>query len=404
MRIGIYREIQRSIRDSAKRLLDDKIAECGLSHFFESTDTEIRGRNGTLFMFNGLRTNPDAIKSTEGLDLAIVMEANKVAKRSWDLLIPTVRKPHSEVWAEWNPDDPTDPVDEMFRGKDGPPPGSIVREVNYLDNPFFPEVLRQELEYDRRRDPERFQHIWAGGYRRNSEARVFRNWRTEEFTTPADAIFRFGADWGFAVDPSVLVRMFLGRWIEGKPVADPGGDTLFIDHEGYKIGCEIDETPALFAGDCPADKRGPDGKPLWTNEHRHPGISGALKWLITADSSRPETVSYMKRKGFRIQGAVKGPGSVEDGIEFLRTFDIVAHPRCVHTVEELTLYSWKTDPLTGEILPVLADKDNHVIDAARYGVEGLRRARPKAQAEKPRKANDYTGETRNEGEQGWMAA
>jgi hypothetical protein len=94
----------------------------GLS-FYESTDTEIRGKNGTLFLFNGLRTNPDAIKSTEGLDLAIVMEANKVAQRSWDLLIPTVRKPGSEIWAEWNPD-PDRPGRPDVPRSGWPPPGS----------------------------------------------------------------------------------------------------------------------------------------------------------------------------------------------------------------------------------------------------------------------------------------
>ena len=123
LRIGCYREIQKSIRDSVKRLLDDKIRDSGLQDFYESTDTEIRGPNGSLFIFGGLRTNPDAVKSTEGLDIAAVFEANKVSQRSWDLLIPTVRKQGSEIWAEWNPDKETDPVDVMFRGQDGATPG-----------------------------------------------------------------------------------------------------------------------------------------------------------------------------------------------------------------------------------------------------------------------------------------
>ena len=338
LRIGVYREIQKSIRDSAKRLLDDKIAENGLSHFYESTDTEIRGKNGSLFLFNGLRTNPDAIKSTEGLDLAIVMEANKVAQRSWDLLIPTVRKPGSEIWAEWNPDQPTDPVDVMFRSEDGPPPGSIVRQVNYIDNPFFPDVLKAEAEYDQTRDPERYAHVWLGDYSRNGEARVFRNWRVETFDTPSDAVFRFGADWGFSVDPTVLVRCYLD------------GRTLYVDQCAWEVGCEIDKTPALFDT-----------------------IEGSRKWTITADSARPETVSYMRRHGFRIVPAIKGPGSIEDGIEFLKSFDIVVHPRCQHVADELTRFSFKTDSLTGEILPVLEDKDNHTIDALRYALEALRR-------------------------------
>ena len=339
LRIGVYREIQRSIRDSAKRLLDDKIEANGLSGFYESTDTEIRGKNGTLFLFNGLRTNPDAIKSTEGLDLAIVMEANKVAQRSWDLLIPTVRKPGSEIWAEWNPHLETDPVDVMFRGPHGPPPGSLVRRVNWDSNPFFPDVLKAELEFDRKRDPEKYAHVWLGEYSRNSEARVFRNWTVEDFETPPDAVHRFGADWGFSVDPTVLVRCHIV------------GRKLFVDYEAYQVGCEIDHTPALFDT-----------------------VEGSRKWTIRADSARPETVSYMQRKGFKIIPAIKGPGSLEDGVEFLRSYDIVVHPRCKHVADELALYSYKTDPLTDEVLPVLEDKSNHTIDALRYALEGLRRA------------------------------
>jgi phage terminase large subunit len=340
LRIGVYREIQKSIRDSAKRLLDDKIAECGLSSFYESTDTEIRGKNGTLFLFNGLRTNPDAIKSTEGIDIALVMEANKVAQRSWDLLIPTVRKPGSEIWAEWNPNLPTDPVDAMFRGDAGPPPGTIVRQVNWNDNPWFPAVLKAELEYDRKRDPEKYAHVWLGEYQRNSEARVFRNWTVEEFEAPADAVHRFGADWGFAIDPTVLVRCHIV------------GRKLYVDYEAYMVGCEIDNTPALFDS-----------------------IPESRRYLITADSARPETVSFMQRNGFpKIVPAIKGPGSVEDGIEWLKNFDVVVHPRCKHTIDELTLYSYKVDKLTGAVLPQLDDKSNHVIDALRYACEGARRA------------------------------
>ena len=98
-------------------------------------------------------------------------------------------------------------------------------------------------------------------------------------------------------------------------------------------------------------------------------------WLLSRLSygMRPETISYMQRHGYpKLVPATKGQGSVEDGIEFLKSYDIVVHPNCRHTIDELTLYAYKTDPLTGEVLPVLADKKNHVIDALRYAVELLR--------------------------------
>lgn len=338
LRVLGTREIQNSIKDSVKRLLDDKIAAMGVESQFISTDREISGVNGSLFVFAGLRTNPDSIKSKEGFDIAWVEEANTVSKRSLEILIPTIRRPNSELWFSWNPRFATDPVDAMFRGA-APPPNSILMPVSYRDNPWFPDVLREDMEYDRMRDPEKYQHIWEGQYLRNSEARVFRNWRVEAFETPADIErFYFGADWGFSVDPTVLVRCYIV------------GRTLYVDQEVYAVGCEIDRTPALF------DK-----------------IPNAKRWPITADSARPETISYMQRHGYpNIVAAKKGPGSIEDGIEFLKNYDIVVHPRCTHSIDELTLYSWKTDPLTQEVLPILEDKKNHVIDALRYAVESLR--------------------------------
>jgi phage terminase large subunit len=204
LRVLCAREIQKSIKDSVKRLLDDKIAAAGLTEFYTSTDTEIRGKNGTLFLFAGLRTHVDSIKSLEGIDIAWVEEAATVSQSSIDTLVPTIRKPGSEIWFSWNPRYEKDPVDAMFRAGE-PPPSSVVRKVNYDANKWFPEVLKDELEWDRNRDPEKYAHVWLGEYLRNSEARVFRNWRVEPFETPADARFYFGADWGFSVDPTALV-------------------------------------------------------------------------------------------------------------------------------------------------------------------------------------------------------
>jgi len=337
-RILCCRETQKSIRDSVKRLLDDRIEKFNLRGFYESTDTEIRGKNGTLFVFAGLRTHPDSIKSLEGIDIAWVEEANKVSRRSLEILIPTIRGEDSEIWFSWNPDFPTDPVDAMFRG-DAPPPGSLVRQVQWTDNPWFPTVLRREMEWDKEHDPDKYAHIWLGDYQKHSESRVFKNWRVDALEVPEDARPYFGADWGFSVDPTVLVRSYLL------------GRTLYIDREVYRVGCEIDHTPALFAG----------SDPRWPNEHGFPGIEGADKWPITADSARPETISYMQRKGFRISPARKGPGSVEEGVEFLKSLEIVVHPDCTHVIDELSMYSYKVDDLTGDVLPVLEDRKNHCI-------------------------------------------
>jgi phage terminase large subunit len=256
-------------------------------------------------------------------------------------------------------------VDALLRAPE-PPPSTKVVETSWRDNPWFPPELRVEMEWDRKRDPEKYRHVWGGAYQSRSESRVFRNWREAEFDTPADARFYFGGDWGFSIDPAVLVR----SWIDGR--------TLYIDREAYAIGCEVDYLPFLFGGcqDAELQKLNRDAWASMPPAYRSwTGIPGSRDWPCISDSARPETIDYLKRHGFpRIEAARKGAGSVEEGIEFLRSYDIVVHPSCRHTIDELTCYSYKTDRLTDEVLPVLEDKKNHVIDALRYAVEKVRRA------------------------------
>jgi len=334
------REVQKSLAQSVKRLLELKIEAMNAGAYFEVQEAVIKSKKGDgLIIFQGMQNHTaDSIKSLEGYDRAWVEEAQSLSQRSLDLLRPTIRKPGSELWFTWNPNQETDPVDQLLRGQKPPPDASVI-QVNWEDNPWFPDVLRAEMEYDKARDPDKYAHVWRGQYVRNSSSRVFKNWKIEEFEAPKDAIHRLGADWGFAIDPTVLVRCHIV------------GRTLYIDHEAYMIGCEITNTPDLFFT-----------------------VPESEKWPIVADSSRPETISHMRRNGFpKIMPAVKGPRSVEEGVEWLKSYDIVVHPRCTHTIDELTLYSYKTDPLTGKILPVLEDKKNHVIDALRYACEGVRR-------------------------------
>jgi phage terminase large subunit len=334
------REIQKSLQQSVKRLLETKIIAMNAGAYFEVQESVIKSKKGDgAIIFQGMQNHTsDSIKSLEGYDCAWVEEAQSLSQTSLDLLRPTIRKPGSELWFSWNPRQQSDPVDFLLRGPE-PPKDAEVLKVNFSDNPWFPDVLRDEMEYDLRRDPDKYQHVWQGQYLTNSSARVFRNWKIDDFEAPPEAIHRLGADWGFAVDPTVLVRChIIGR-------------TLYIDYEAYMVGCEIVNTPDLFMT-----------------------IPEAEKWPIVADSARPETISHMRKNGFpKIMGAVKGAKSVEEGIEFLKNYDIVVHPRCRHTIDELSLYSYRTDPLTGRVLPLLQDKKNHVIDALRYACEGVRR-------------------------------
>jgi phage terminase large subunit len=324
------REIQKSLNQSVKRLLESKIELMGVGHLFEIQESQIKNRNGKgRIIFAGMQNHTsDSIKSLEGYDRAWAEESQSLSQKSLDMLRPTIRKPSSELWFTWNPSKSSDPIDLLLRG-DHPPSGAIVQRVNYDNNPWFPQVLKDEMEYDKRRDPDKYAHIWRGEYVRNSEARVFKNWTIEEFEAPRDAEFRFGADWGFAVDPTVLVRCHLI------------GRKLYVDYEAYQVGCEILDIPSLFLT-----------------------VPESEKWPIIADSARPETISHMRKNGFpKIMSATKGPGSIEDGIEWLKSYDIVVHPRCQHIIDELTLYSYKTDSLTGLVTGKLQDANNHCLVA-----------------------------------------
>jgi phage terminase large subunit-like protein len=173
LRILCCREVQRSIKDSVKQLLDDKIADMGLGWFYTSTRDGIKGQNGTSFIFSGLgNLTADQIKSYEKIDRCWIEEAQTISARSVEILIPTIRSPGSEIWASWNPRHQSDPIDQRFRGRN-PPEGAVIVEVNHNDNPFFPDELTAEMAHDRQANPDRFAHVWLGAYEPSAVGAIF---------------------------------------------------------------------------------------------------------------------------------------------------------------------------------------------------------------------------------------
>lgn len=344
------REVQKSLAQSAKRTIELKIQKLGVGRLFDVQKAEIKTPGDGLIIFQGMQNHTaESIKSLEGYDVAWVEEAQTLSQKSLKMLRPTLRKPNSELWFSWNPRKQKDPVDLLLRSAEQPPRTATVR-ANFSDNPWFRGTeLQEEMEFDRGRDPDAFAHVWLGEYERKSEARVFSNWKVEWFETPADAQFYLGADWGFSQDPTVMIRCFIK------------GRTLYIDREVWKIGCPIDQTPALF------DRIDPE----WTQDPNKK--SKTRIWPCTADSARPETIEYMNRAGYpRMRAAVKGPNSVVEGVEFIKRYDVVIHPDCKHVADEFARYSYKIDPHTEEITSILEDKKNHTIDSVRYALEAVR--------------------------------
>ena len=338
IRVLCTREFQKSIKDSVHRLLSDQIEAMGLSGYFEILQAEIKcTKTGAQFLFAGLATTTvEGIKSFEGCTHCWVEEAQTVSNHSWQILIPTIRAPKSEIWISFNPDDMLDPTYQRFILQ--PPPDASVVRLNWEDNPWFPEELMKEKDYLYSVDPESAAHVWGGECRRVSDAQILRGRYSVRGFEPVpgtwDGPYQ-GVDWGFATDPSVMVRCWIWE------------HDLYMEYEAYGLQVETDLLPSLFDS-----------------------IPSAREYVTRSDNSRPESASLLQRMGYKRMTSVdKWPGSVKDGIEHLRSYQhIIIHPRCVQTAIEARLWSWKTDRLSGDVLPEVKPGNDHCWDAIRYAL------------------------------------
>lgn len=367
------REVQKVLSQSVKQLLEDKIKTYELQDRFAIKNNEIETPEGGIIIFQGMQDHTAvSIKSLEGYDGAWVEEAQTLSDRSLTLLRPTIRKEQSELWFSWNPELPTDPVDKLLRGPDVPP-NSIVIGSTFRDNPWFPNVLQAEMEWDRRVDFEKYLQVWEGGYHKRSNARIFKNYRVEAFTAPPNAQFKLGSDWGFSVDPTTLLRCYEERTNSATGELWPR-KRLYVDYEVFQIGVEIDYLPRFFDGLICGCRINPDGSAIGECLDK-PNHAWARKHAIVSDSSRPDTISYLRRNGYAgMEPAKKGQNSIKEGVQFLQGYEIIIHPRCTHTLDEFNNYSFVVDKLSGLVTNVIEDKKNHIIDPMRYALEQLRGA------------------------------
>jgi phage terminase large subunit len=341
-RILCCREFQVSIRESVHALLKSVIVSHDLHDMFSINFNSIKCNvTGSEFVFAGLAEHTvDSIKSLYGFTDVWVEEAQRLSKRSMDLLLPTIRAEGSVFYFTFNPELESDPVYKRFVSAPDAADDAHVIEMNYPDNPWFPEVLRVEMEASKRRSMEDYLHIWRGQTRSFTQTSILghliqvKDFEPEDNWTPY-----FGIDWGFAADPTALVKCFVHN------------RTLFIRNEFYGHGVEINDYAKCFST-----------------------VPGAIHGELWADNSRPESIAYLNqpsnfpdKRPLNVKAAPKWSGSVEDGIAWLRSLDaIVIHPECSNSAYELPRYSWKVDRLTGAILPVPASGWDHVVDSARY--------------------------------------
>jgi|SRR5690554_558789 len=356
LRILCVREFQNSIKESFHAELKNAIqSDSWLSSVYDVGVDYLRHKtNGTEFLFKGLRHNIEGVKSMAQIDLVICEESETIPHRSWQDLIPTIRAPKSEIWIIYNQKSRDSWVAKTF-DSDTLPPRTMVVTINHSDNPWFsPELDEQRLHDRDTLDPALYAHIWEGAYYEQSEAQVFAGkYEQQEFEPMQgwDGPY-FGIDFGFANDETAGVK----TWVHD--------GTLYIEHELYIKHLETDHMPGELIELLP----------------------GIEQHVSRGDNARPETISYLKRHGLpKVEACKKGKGSVEDGVEFIKSFKrVVIHPRCKNTINEFGLYSYKVDRLSGDILPTLVDKYNHAIDALRYALEPIMHAKPKAKLRKIR--------------------
>jgi phage terminase large subunit len=331
------RELQNSITESVYTLLKEIIYFYGLQRYFSIKIASIECKfNKSVFIFKGLAHNIESVKSTEGVDIVWIEEADKVSQSSWDILIPTIRKPGSKLIITFNPTNEDDPVYQMFivKGQHN----ALVVKVNYNDNDYFPEILEKERLHLRATDFEKYLHVWEGELRTVSDAQVFKGkFVVEEFSSEGVEAFYHGMDFGFANDPSTVIRCFIRD------------KNLYIDAEAYGYHVEINDLGKLI-------------RKVIANEY----------YKIKADCARPETISYLKNEGWNIESAKKWTNSNIDGIEYIKGFSkVIIHPSCKNIIEEFKRFSFKVDKRTNEVLPIVIDDFDHGIDAVRYALNSL---------------------------------
>lgn len=285
LRILCAREIQLSLSDSVHKLLCDRIGQLGLDNEFHITRTSITSSNGSEFIFKGLRSDPAEIKSMEGIQVCWVEEASNVSKASWDLLVPTIRKPGSQIWCTFNPARKEDWVYQMFVANT-PPKNAMVVPLTIEDNPEFPDVLREEMEECMARDYDAYRHIWLGECVTHSNACVFKGHfvvrECPEFTTEHPY---YGTDFGFScLDEDTLVTTDKGD-VKIKDIQV--GDNV-LTRTGYS---RVTGTKKVGLRDVYALDFGYGLRIIATEDHR---ILTNRGWVQVKDLQEEETICVMK--------------------------------------------------------------------------------------------------------------
>lgn len=338
-RILTVRKFQNSLRNSSYNTYKEIIDKFGLTGSFRFSDNTIKYSSGKIqseFLFMGVDRNLNSIKSTNNVSLTIVEEAQDINRESINIVNKTVlRMPQSRIIYVWNPFLATDPVDEYFRGE-VVPKHSYVSCVNWQDNPFISKQLKDEIEADKLKNLSMYEHIWEGKYALISDLLIFTNWSTKEIS-PSElegATPIIGVDFGYA-DPNAAVLLYV-----------LGNGVVYIADE-IKMPGNSDMFNSVLMDFIPKN---------------HPNI------VLMCDCAAPDNIDRLRHLGLNARPAVKGAGSIREGITWLQTKNIFINPKCVEMVKEAENYCWKTDRV-GNIISEPRSGYDHLWDAVRYAIE-----------------------------------
>lgn len=329
-RVACFREFQNSIGDSSYQLLVDLIKEYNLGDFQITNNSIINTINGSDFIFKGLWNNEQSIKSIEGIDIAWVEEAQTVSEKSLEVLTPTVRNPGSQIIYTYNRLLEEDPVHKrlVLEGR----PNTLIINVNYdiaLKYGMMPEVIRLEMEDDKKKRPGLYRHKWLGEPH-NMERKIYQDWATIDDIPHEARLERYGLDFGYSNDPTSIVAIYKYN----------GG--FIFDEICYQKGLSNKQIADI--------------------------LINLPRALVVADSAEPKSIDELKLYGVNVLPALKGQGSVNKGIQFVKDQKISVTKRSQNILKEYRNYLWKVDK-EGKIINIAEDIFNHSMDAIRYALD-----------------------------------
>ena len=349
LRVLCTREIQKSIQQSVHQLLRDQIEALGLSAQYEVLQTEIRGKNGSQFFFSGLSDQTaESLKSFEGVDICWCEEAQAISRRSWDILIPTIRKEGSEIWVSFNPQLESDETYRRFVTT--PPPGCVSIEMNHSDNRRFPAVLEAERAHaEATMRPEEYRHIWEGKCKPAVEGAIYFDQMAQAgariINVPHDPLLKTHAVWDLGFNDSmsiILVQQLAGEirvinYIEGtqRTLADYSSELKELKLDGERLNWGVHYLPHDgFA------RRHQTGK-------QDAEILSGFGWMVR------------RTPDMDIEQGIKRVREIFGRVYFHRD-------RAARLVECLKRYRRKINVATNEPGPPVHDEFSHGADAMRY--------------------------------------